>query len=50
MCYDAAYLRFFVDDKVEPTPLQRMENIDSCCVHRVHRIRISRITMLYGVV
>ena len=29
MCYDAAYLRFFVDDKAEPTPLQRMENIDS---------------------
>ena len=28
-CYDAAYLRFFVDDKAEPTPLQRMENIDA---------------------
>lgn len=29
VCYDAAYLRFFVDDKAEPTPLQRMENIDA---------------------
>jgi hypothetical protein len=30
MCYDAAYLRFFVDDEeAEPPPSQRKENIDS---------------------
>jgi hypothetical protein len=29
VCYDAAYLRFFVDDKAEPMPLQRTENIDA---------------------